>query len=101
MRSRRRRSPRPEAGGARAAVGRESTALRHTLADAAKAYDWPLVCSLSRALRKEAQAEGHNKYESIESMVVDPDFNRHVDEVETVPDKQKAGIPPLAEFPLS
>jgi hypothetical protein len=46
-------------------------------------YDWPLVCTLSRALREEAQAEGHNKYESIESMVVDPDFNRHVDEVET------------------
>jgi hypothetical protein len=46
-------------------------------------YGWQLVCKLSRALREEALAEGHNKHESIESMAVDPDFNRHVDEVET------------------
>jgi len=46
-------------------------------------YGCPLVCTLSRALRKEAQAGGPVNYELMESMVVDDGFNRHVDEVET------------------
>jgi len=46
-------------------------------------YDWQLECKLSRALRDEAQAGGPINNELMESMVVDADFNRHVDEVET------------------
>jgi hypothetical protein len=46
-------------------------------------YGWPLVCSLSRALRDQAIAGGPIDHELMESMVVDETFTRHVHDVET------------------
>jgi hypothetical protein len=45
-------------------------------------YEWPLVCTLSRALRDQALAGGPFDHGLIESMVVHEDFNRYVDHVE-------------------
>ncbi len=46
-------------------------------------YDWPLVCTLSRALRDQALAGGPIEHDLMESMVVDTDFTRYVNDVET------------------
>jgi hypothetical protein len=46
-------------------------------------YDWPLVCSLSRALRDQAVAGGPIDHDLMESMVVDREFTRYVRDVET------------------
>jgi hypothetical protein len=45
-------------------------------------YDWLLVWVLSCVLRDEALARGLIDYDFMESMVVDKDFTRYVNEVE-------------------
>lgn len=47
-------------------------------------HDWPLECTLSRALREEARNGGPISEELMGSMVRDEDFTRHVARVESV-----------------
>ena len=46
-------------------------------------YDLPLVCALSRALRKRAEAGGLTSLESMESMSRNRDFEQEIDGIET------------------
>jgi hypothetical protein len=55
----------------------------HLLYRGQRDYDWPLVCTLSRALREQAVAGGPIDHDLMESMVTDEEFDRHVFEVET------------------
>ena len=46
-------------------------------------YDRPLVCTLARAMRDQALVGGPIDHDLMESMVVDKDFTRYVEDVET------------------